>query len=299
MVATKLLPMSNAEVENRAIAFVLAHERAVGREPRDTRHGPSAQVDVESVDPATGAVHLIEVKAYGGTGRGEDLWLEPRQVSALEGAGHGHLYIVTQVRSEDPAAIRILDLSGTQLQERLAAKKLKKYYSVPLPTAAHDALTSKSPVPPTTTGEAFVGTLLEAVTLLHGRGYHSLHFEAMRSPSGMNLRVFVGDRGHLPEGSPAAWNLERVAYTSENGSPVPTRDLHLLSIPSWWNPVMVADALLAALPRVEPAGDDPAYVERIAELAATSRATGAPPLTVPDTVGGFFIVSTPETETGV
>lgn len=296
MAATKLLPMSNAQVENRAIAFVLAHERAVGREPRDTRHGPSAQVDVESVDPATGAVHLIEVKAYGGTGRGEDLWLEPRQVSALEDAERGHLYIVTQVRSEDPAAIRILDLSGAQLQQRLAAKKLKQYYTVPLPTAAHDALTSASPEPPTTTGEAFLSTLLGAVTLLHGRGYHSLHFEAMRAPNGMHVRVFVGDREHLPEGSSAAWNLERVAYTSENGAPVPMRDLHLLSIPSWWNPVMVADALLGALPRLEPTADDPAYVEQIAELAATSRATGELPLTVPDTDDGILIVSKPETE---
>lgn len=67
MKATKLLSMSNREVEDRAIAFVIAHERAAGRTATDTRGTRGAQVDVISVDDTAGHEHHIEVKAYGGS----------------------------------------------------------------------------------------------------------------------------------------------------------------------------------------------------------------------------------------
>lgn len=140
MKPSKLLAMSNYETENRAIAHVIAHEKAAGREAVDARHIPGSRVDVESTDPATGEKRLIEIKAFGGSGRGDDLWLEPNQVAALSEVPGSHLYIVTDVRSTDPSAIRILDLTGEQLRERLTAKKVKHYFEVPLPVALYDEL---------------------------------------------------------------------------------------------------------------------------------------------------------------
>ena len=111
-----LLKLSNHEIESRAIEAVIAFERAAGRTAVDLRSRKDALVDVESVDDATGEKRLIEIKAFGGAGRGDFLWLEPNQVAAFEQDLDAHLYLVTNVRSADPAAIRILDLTGKQLQ---------------------------------------------------------------------------------------------------------------------------------------------------------------------------------------
>ncbi|PZP14776.1 MAG: hypothetical protein DI611_11345 [Brachybacterium faecium] len=140
MKATKLLSMSNREVEDRAIAFVIAHERAAGRTATDTRGTRGAQVDVISVDDTAGHEHHIEVKAYGGSGRGADLWLEPVQVEVLESVANPHLYIVTDVRSPDPIAMRILDLTGDELRICLEKERPKLYFEIPLPTAVYDQL---------------------------------------------------------------------------------------------------------------------------------------------------------------
>ena len=61
---------SNREIENAAVAFVLQWEANCSRPARDTR-GTGAAADV------AGAVRVIEVKAYGQSARGQDLWLEP------------------------------------------------------------------------------------------------------------------------------------------------------------------------------------------------------------------------------
>lgn len=132
--------MTNREIEDRAIAVVIAHERGLGRTAVDMRGRSGSPVDVESSDDATGATRLIEIKAFGGAGRGEDLWLEPAQVEALSKSADSHLYLVTHVRSADASDIRILDLSGQQLRERLEAKRERHYYAVPLPTALYDQL---------------------------------------------------------------------------------------------------------------------------------------------------------------
>lgn len=144
MKPTKLLAMSNYETENRAIAYVIAHERAAGRTAADVHKIKGSLVDVESTDDATGEKRLIEIKAFGGTGRGDFLWLESNQVEALEQDPGSHLYIVTNVKSPEPQAIRVLDLTGEQLRERLAAKKEKHYYEVPLPVAVYDDLLAKA-----------------------------------------------------------------------------------------------------------------------------------------------------------
>lgn len=140
MNATKMLPMSNREVEDRAIAYVIAYEKAAGRTASDTRIDRVARVDVVSRDEATGQERHIEIKAYGGSGRGEDLWLERAQIEVLESAPNPHLYIVTDVRSPDPIAMRILDLTGDELRICLEKKRPKSYFEIPLPTAVYEQL---------------------------------------------------------------------------------------------------------------------------------------------------------------
>jgi len=69
--------VSNAAVENAAIEYVIANETAQGRTATDTR-GKGAPADVKSDG------RIIEVKAYGRSARGQDLWLEARQVAEAE-----------------------------------------------------------------------------------------------------------------------------------------------------------------------------------------------------------------------
>jgi hypothetical protein len=92
--------MSNKQVEVAAIAYVLDYERQQGRVARDTRHGGEA-ADLES------SGRIIEVKAYGSSGRGCDVWLEVRQFEEARSNPNFYLYIVEQVCSGAPT-LRIL-----------------------------------------------------------------------------------------------------------------------------------------------------------------------------------------------
>ena len=73
---SKPLTISNHQVENLAIACVLDYERTAGGTAVDVRKTRGSRVDVESIDDATGEKRLIQIKAFGGTGRGDFLWLE-------------------------------------------------------------------------------------------------------------------------------------------------------------------------------------------------------------------------------
>ncbi|ATG50431.1 hypothetical protein CFK38_01995 [Brachybacterium vulturis] len=258
--------MSNYETENRAIAYVIAHERTAGRTATDARHIPGSKVDVESIDDVTGEKRLIEIKAFGGAGRGDVLWLEPNQIEALEQVPGPHLYLVTDVRSVDSSNIRILDLTGEQLRARLEARREKHYFEVPLPTALYDDLHSKAASPPSATGTQFSLQVLEAVTVLHRRGYHRIRFVAMWSPNGLGVRMFVGRQSEVPGGHPREEFLDRIAYTSLNDADEPARDFADTSIPAWWSAEMIADQLLAVLPPTQPLADDPTYVAELQEL---------------------------------
>lgn len=106
---------TNRQIENAAIDHVLSLEAAAGRHAVDSRgRGAVAVADIEGD-------RIIEVKAYGGSARGADLWLEVRQVHAAEAnPGRFHLVIVENVRRGDPAAFRVLDISGERLAALLA-----------------------------------------------------------------------------------------------------------------------------------------------------------------------------------
>lgn len=219
-----------------------------------------------STGPVTGQERHIEIKAYGGPGRGEDLWLEPAQVRALEEVPDPHLYVVTNVRSIDPEAIRILDLGGEQLQARLRAKKHREYYSVPMPVAIYDALREASTTPPGITGTEFIRRVLEAVVVLHERGYHGIRYVAVYAPTGLSVRVFVGRRSEVPDRHPGDDVLDRVAYLSLDDAVEPAREFAGAMIPAWWTPVMIADQILARIPPVEPTADDLAYAKRLSAM---------------------------------
>ena len=105
---------------------------------------------------AMGEMRLIEVKAFGGADRGDFLWLELNRVDALETDPAAHLYLVTQVRSAGPSAIRILDLTGEQLRKRLEKNREKHNFEVPMPVAVFDDLVANAAALPTLDGAGFL-----------------------------------------------------------------------------------------------------------------------------------------------
>ena len=98
--------------------------------------------------------------------------------------------------------MRVLDLAGEQLRVRLEAKREKHYFEVPMPVAVYDDLHGTSIGAPTVTGAEFSQQVLEAVTVLHQRGYHRIRFVMLRAPNGLNIRMFVGRHSEVPGGHP-------------------------------------------------------------------------------------------------
>ena len=127
-------PMSNRAVEDAAVAFVVAYEAEHGRVASDTR-GRGAAGDVESDDG-----RLIEVKAYGRSARGTDLWLETRQLDEARSNPAFHVYVVDNVRQGDPVLFRLIDLHGDVLAGLLQRARPQTYVTVPFPVAVYDAV---------------------------------------------------------------------------------------------------------------------------------------------------------------
>ncbi|CAB4922405.1 unannotated protein [freshwater metagenome] len=129
--------VGNHKVEAAAIHWVLVYERGQGREARDSRHQGEA-ADVIS------SGRVIEVKAYGGSARGSDLWLEVRQVEEARQNPDFHVYVVENVRQGDPSLFRLIDLHGETLAQLLERATEQHYYTVPLPVAVYDAVRGQS-----------------------------------------------------------------------------------------------------------------------------------------------------------
>ncbi len=130
--------VGNRAVEDAAIAYVIAHEQVSGRQARDAR-GTGAAGDLVSDE------RVIEVKAYGRSSRGQDLWLEVRQVEEARRNADFWLYIVENVRQGDPAQFRLLQLGGQDLATLLGRARERRYYEVPFPVAVHDRLSARPP----------------------------------------------------------------------------------------------------------------------------------------------------------
>jgi hypothetical protein len=122
---------SNKQVENAAIAWVIAYEKAQGRTAKDKRgKGPT---DIES--PPL----MIEVKAFGVSGRGQQLWLEPSQFKVATDPNF-RLYVVENVGQGDPKLFTLRVLEGKQLGEMIAKAKEKNYFLLPWSTTIHDKM---------------------------------------------------------------------------------------------------------------------------------------------------------------
>ncbi|MEV0869544.1 DUF3883 domain-containing protein [Brachybacterium paraconglomeratum] len=273
-----LLKLSNHEIEARAIDAVIAFERAAGRTAVDLRSKKDALGDVESLDDVTGEKRLIEIKAFGGAGRGDFLWLEPNQVKAFEQDPDAHLYLVTNVRSADPSAIRILDLTGEQLRERLGKKREKHYFEVPMPVTVYDDLAANAAALPALDGTGFLLQILDGVIALHDRGYHRTRFAAAWAPDGLHVRLHVGREKEMPGDPPQVTTSDLILSTSLDASQRTAREFAGVMVPAWWDRDKIADQLLSALPPMEPAGDDPQYSQELRQMYERHCAAGTLPL---------------------
>ena len=124
--------VGNPAIESAAIQYVLAYEAAQGRTAIDTR-GKGAPADVQSDD------RVIEVKAYGGSGRGNDLWLEARQVAEAESNPDFWVYVVDNVRQGDAAKFGLRLLGGHLLARLIARKRVQTTYILPFPVGEYDS----------------------------------------------------------------------------------------------------------------------------------------------------------------
>jgi hypothetical protein len=140
----------NKAIEDAAIAWVIERERAVGRQPRDTRYR-GAPADIESPP------RLIEVKAFGKSGRGSDLPLEVRQFEEARANPNFYVYVVDHVAQGDPSNFTLKVLGNEQLARLLGRAKEQRYYAVPWPVAEYDSAPTQldstnpdevSPAPP-------------------------------------------------------------------------------------------------------------------------------------------------------
>ena len=122
----------NKAIEDAAVSWVMGLERAAGRKPIDTRYG-GAPTDISSPP------RLIEVKAFGTTNRGYDLWLEVRQLEEARRNPNFYLYVVENIRQGDPAHFTLKVLAGERLARLLARAKEQRYFTVPWPVADYDA----------------------------------------------------------------------------------------------------------------------------------------------------------------
>jgi Domain of unknown function (DUF3883) len=122
---------ANQAIEAGAIAWVMQLERRAGRQPRDTRY-QGAPADIESPP------RLIEVKAFGKTNRGFDLWLEARQVEEALRNPDFYVYVVENVRQGQPERFTLKVLGGEVLRRLLERRKEQHYFTVPWPVAVYD-----------------------------------------------------------------------------------------------------------------------------------------------------------------
>lgn len=127
------MPLSGNQVENAAIAWALELEREAGRQPEDARKRDGFPADIDSPP------RIIEVKAFGGSARGDFLWLETSQVEEGLRNSDFYVYVIENVRQGDPARFTLRVLGGERLARLLARAREKHYYEVPFPVAEYDA----------------------------------------------------------------------------------------------------------------------------------------------------------------
>lgn len=130
--------VSNKQIEDAAIAWVIEYEKAAGRSPVDRRYVAGHPADLESPP------RLIEVKACGTSTRGQDLWLEAAQVEAARVNDNFYLYVVENVRQGDPAAFTLRILDVEHFRRLLIRAKENRTFTVPWPVADYDGIEAET-----------------------------------------------------------------------------------------------------------------------------------------------------------
>jgi hypothetical protein len=116
----------NRQLEDVAVEFVIAQERAHGRNARDGRgRGPG---DVESDG------RVIEIKAFSGKWRSGLLYFTPPQLRAGETDPNYHVYVVENVGQGDPAKFELSVLHGDDLRRLFALAQVHRLF-VPIRAA--------------------------------------------------------------------------------------------------------------------------------------------------------------------
>ena len=124
--------VSNKAIENAAVDWIMGLERAAGRQPRDTRN-KGAPADIESPP------RMIEVKAFGTSNRGFELWLETTQIQQAQRNPEFYVYVVENIRQGDPALFSLRVPGGDRLARLIANAKEHRYFTVPWPVADYDS----------------------------------------------------------------------------------------------------------------------------------------------------------------
>ncbi|OMH36843.1 macro domain-containing protein [Tersicoccus sp. Bi-70] len=98
--------------------------------------------------------------------------------------------------------------------------------------------------------------ILQAVRLLHRRGYHRLRARPGMSASGMYWRVSIASTDN-DDGDHGYRDPSQVIFYSTGGM----TEFAGGQVDATTSPRQAADLILAALPRLEPAADDPGYAQ--------------------------------------
>jgi hypothetical protein len=80
----------------------------------------------------------IDVKAYGRSAHGKDLWLEVRQAQEARRSQEFNVYVVENIRQGDPAHFTLKVLGGERLARLLERAKEQRCYIVPWPVFDYD-----------------------------------------------------------------------------------------------------------------------------------------------------------------
>jgi hypothetical protein len=120
----------NHVIEKSAIDWIIERERKEGRRAEDCRGKRPADV----YSPP----RLIEVKAFGGTARGQILWLEEAQVREARGNPDFWLYVVDNIRQGDSRQFGLITFSQTEVLALLDRGRQHVHWEATLPTEEYD-----------------------------------------------------------------------------------------------------------------------------------------------------------------
>jgi len=128
------MPLAGPRViETASVLWVIEQERLAGRTATDTRRLAGAMADVLSPP------RVIEIKAFGGSARGADIPLEPRQVEAARTNPEFWLYVVDNVAQGDPREFGLHIFGGERLRNLLDRLREHRYYTLPIGVAEFDS----------------------------------------------------------------------------------------------------------------------------------------------------------------